>query len=510
MTKDLVIGIDSSTTATKAIAFDRAGRIVVEGRASVNLLNPHPGWFEQESSEWWDSMVESLRQVTSHVSAERIAAIAISNQRETFVPLDEHDRPVRAGTVWLDERAKVEVQDLIEIFGADGIHHLTGKPCDVTPCIYRLLWMKKREPELFKRFRKITEVHAYLTYRLTGKFLTSVSSADPAGFLNLGQWTHADELMNAVGLERKNFPGLAHPGEIMGTLTAEATAATGLRPGTPVVAGGGDGQCAGTGVNVFEPGRAYVNMGTALVSGVYSQGYGIDRAFRTMGAIAEEGYIFESVLRSGTFLVNWIVHEMFRADPQKEPDVYKILESEAAVAGIGAGGILLLPYWVGVMTPYWRSEARGVMAGLSGSHKRGHVYRAVLEGLCFEQALATDKAAEVTGKPIDHYVAIGGGSVSDLWCQILADASGRNVLRSSTVEASSLGAAMAAAKGAGWFHTIRDASAAMAGDITRLFTPDAKAHDRYRELIAIYRDLWPMMANWNERLSAFADSGVEA
>ena len=504
MTKDLVIGIDSSTTATKAIAFDRGGAAVAEGRANVPLHNPLPGHFEQDARDWWNSTAQALRQLTSKIDASRIAAIAISNQRETFVPLGENDEPVRAGTVWLDERATAEVDELVALLGADTIRELIGKPCDVICCIYRVLWMKKNEPELFKRFSRITEVHAYLARKLTGEFRTSAASADPAGFLDLAAGTHAALLIKAVGLDVSHFPEPMRPGELLGTVTAEAAAQTGLVAGTPLVAGGGDGQCAGTGVNIFEPNRAYVNMGTALVSGMYSSGYSTDLAFRTMGAVAEQGYIFESCNRSGTFLVNWFAHEMFGAKPQDEPAIYASLEDEARAAGIGAGGIMLLPYWSGVMSPYWRSDARGAIAGLSASHKRGHVYRALLEGLSLEQTLATDAAAKAAGKPVDHYVAIGGGSNSDLWCQILADASGRDVVRSSTVEASALGAAMVAAKGAGWFSSVPEASAAMAGAVGRRFAPDEMAHKRYRSLLGIYREFWPLIANWNARLVAFA------
>jgi xylulokinase len=320
---------------------------------------------------------------------------------------------------------------------------------------------------------------------------------------------HARDLMAEIGLNETQFPAIVRPGEVMGEVTETASRTTGLWAGTPVVAGGGDGQCAGTGVNVFAPGRAYVNMGTALVSGTYSRTYGINHAFRTMGAVSDEGYIFESVNRTGTFLVDWILRELFNADPRLEATLFKTLESEAALAGVGAGGMVLVPYWSGVMTPYWRSEARGIIAGLNASHKRGHIYRAMLDGLSLEQALSTDKAAAAVGSPIDHYVAIGGGSTSDLWCSILADASGRTVVRSSTVEASSLGAAMAAAKGAGWYTTIENAAASMAGEETRRFVPEEKTAKRYRALMAIYADLWPLLANWNARLAAFADESVE-
>jgi len=271
------------------------------------------------------------------------------------------------------------------------------------------------------------------------------------------------------------------------------------------VAGGGDGQCAGTGANVMTPGRAYVNLGTAVVSGSYGRDYAHDLAFRTEVAIADRGYIYETCLRAGTFLVDWLAREMFQIDRRKEREVFKTLEAEAAASPIGAGGVVVLPYWQGSMTPHWDSFARGVVAGLSGSTRRGDLYRALLEGVALEQAATTNRAAVATGRTIDHYVAIGGGASSDLWTQILADASARPVKRSSTVEASSLGAAMAAAKGAGWFPTITEASAAMSAEPVRIFEPDPVSSARYAELLAIQADLWPTLSAWNARLTAFTE-----
>jgi xylulokinase len=181
------------------------------------------------------------------------------------------------------------------------------------------------------------------------------------------------------------------------------------------------------------------------------------------------------------------------------------LEAEAAASPIGANGVVMVPYWQGCMTPFWDSAARGVIAGLSGSTRRGDIYRALLEGLVLEQATCTMDVEKATGTSIDHFVAIGGGAASDLWVQILADATGRSVQRSETVEASSLGAAIAAAKGAGWTKTIAAATEAMAGRPTRSFEPDPKRQARYAELRAIHAELWPKMAEWNRRLVDFAD-----
>jgi xylulokinase len=505
MVPDLVIGIDSSTSATKAIAWDRTGRAVAEGRAPIAMANPAPGFFEQDPAGWWGSTAQALKELTRKVDAARIAAIGISNQRETFSVFAEDGTALRPGMVWLDDRARAQQKRFGESFGAERIHAISGKPLDVIPCIYRMMWMAEHEPAILARAATIAEVHAYLAFQLTGHWVTSIASADPTGALDMKERTWSEEILGAAGIDRRKMPRLVAPGVQVGEVTASAAAATGLKPGTPVIAGGGDGQCAGAAAGVGTPGLAYVNLGTAVVSGSYGKDYAYDRAFRTEIAVADDGYIFETCMRSGTFLVDWLSRELFLADPAHRHDLLLKLESEAAASPVGAGGVMLVPYWQGCMTPHWDSAARGVIAGLSGSTRRGDIYRALMEGIALEQAICTNQAEAATHVKIDRYVAIGGGAASDLWGQIIADATARPVLRSTTVEASSLGAAMAAAKGCGWFPTLAAASAAMAGETTRTFEPDAKRSARYAELRAIYADLWPALSGWNARLAAFAE-----
>ena len=500
---DLIIGIDSSTTATKAIAFDRRGRMVAEGRAAVPLSAPKPGWAEQVVSDWTGAMAKALKQVTRKIPASRIAGLAISNQRESFAQFDAKDNALRPGTLWLDERAHAEAKEIAAEIGAAELHRISGKPSDVTPCINRCRWLARHMPKVWAKTAKTAEVHGVLTQFLTGEWNTSVASADPMGLIDMQRFDWSDRLIGAVGLTRAQLPALHRPGEIMGEVSATAARATGVKQGTPVIAGGGDGQCAGTGANVFVKGRAYLNLGTAAVSGSFGTAYAVDPVFRTMSAVAEHGYIYETAIRTGTYLLNWVVENLFNVDTAKNPQIFATLEREAKASPIGANGLVLLPYWSGIMTPYWDSRARGVIAGLAGHHTRGDVYRAVMEGIALEQAMMTDGVAAAT-EEISHFVIMGGGAKSDLWCQIVADASGREVKRLDTVEASALGAAMAAAKGAGWFTSIPEAAAVMAGKPRKTFKPNRAAHARYRELLAIYRDLWPAVSSWNARLDRFA------
>lgn len=502
MQPDLVIGVDSSTSATKAIAWTGDGLAVAEGRAPVPLRNPRPGIFEQDASDWWASTAAALRSVAGQVDAGRVAALAVSNQRETFGLFRADGNPVRPGTVWLDERARPQQRSFGRTFGAARLHAISGKPLDLMPCLFRMIWHAEHEPDLLAAADVIADVHAYLSFRLTGAWATSTASADPMGVLDMRTRTWSTEILAAAALDPSRFPRLVAPGRPLGAVTPEAAAATGLRAGTPVVAGGGDGQCAGTGVNLLAPGAAYVNLGTAVVSGSFGRDYAFDPAFRTEVAVADEGYVYETCLRSGTFLVDWFAREVF-ATGQDRAALLATLDAEAADSPVGAGGVLLVPYWQGCMNPHWDSHARGVIAGLSGSTRRGDLYRALLEGIALEQAVATDGVAAATGIEPASLTAVGGGAASDLWVRILADASGRPVTRSTTVEASSLGAAMAAAAGAGWFPSIAAAAAAMAGPATRTVEPHPGRARRYAELKSLYADLWPTLAAWNRRLSDF-------
>jgi xylulokinase len=506
MTADLVIGVDSSTSATKAIAWDGRGTPVAEGRAAILLENPRPDWFEQDPRDWWRSTAAALRAVTRQVDPARIAGLAVSNQRETFALFTAEGEALRPGLVWLDARAAAQAARFGESFGAERVHDITGKQLDVQPCLYRVIWLMQHEPAAFARAHVIADVHAFLGYCLTGRWATSIASADPMGMLDMRRLDWSDDILAAAGIPREKLPAVQRPGAFVGAIGQGAAGATGLRAGTPVFAAGGDGQCAGTGVGVLAPGRAYVNLGTAVVSGTYGETYAIGPAFRTETAVADAGYIYETSLRSGTFLIDWLAHEIFGANQAERRAALARLEAEAAERPIGAGGVVLVPYWQGCQTPHWDSAARGVIAGLSGSTRKADIFRALLEGIALDLAHSMERAAAATGAAIEQLVAIGGGAASGLWMQILADAMARPIHRSTTTEASSLGAAMAAAKGVGWYPSIAAAAAAMANPIARSFAPDPDCVAAYAELREIHAGLWPTLAGWNRRLRAFAVS----
>jgi sugar (pentulose or hexulose) kinase len=501
MDKDLVIGLDVSTSATKAIAWTRDGVPLAEGRSAIAMSRPSADAYEQDPEEWWRSACAALRELLGQVDPARIAALAISNQRETFVPLAADGSAVRPAIVWLDQRARPYVGWLSSRVGACRIHEISGKPVDVAPVAYRLAWMLHQEPEAYARAAVFADVHAYLALRFTGSLRTSWASADPLGLFDMRTRAWSPEILSALQLEPARLPECAPPGAVIGHIHRAGSQVTGLAEGTHLVAGGGDGQAAGLGVNALGPGRAYLNLGTAVVAGIYSAKYRTGQAWRTMGSCSGEGYYYETSLRSGTLLVDWFVENCGSGESRQT------LEAQAAGLPTGAEAILAVPYWGAVMTPYWDANARGCLIGLTTAHRASHLYRAILEGIALEQALVTSMIEEAAGIAVEEFVAIGGGAASDLWCTILANVCGKPVLRSQSVEASSLGAAMCAASGAGWYPTVSDAAAAMCGQITRRTDPSPERQAHYAELAAIYRDIYPQLREIYRRLSAVGQVG---
>jgi sugar (pentulose or hexulose) kinase len=493
MRQEIVVGVDSSTTSTKAIAWDINGKYIAGGSSPIPLNSPQPNYYEQNPDYWWYSMVKALRKLTHQTDKENITAIAISNQRETFVGLDKDGIAVRPAIIWLDERCKENVDKFALIIGEDRIHRITGKPKDYAPVVYRLAWMKENEKDLFNKVAKFCDVHTYLVYRLTGQYKTSWASADPMGIFDLEDREWSGEILNQLNISPQMLPDTFRPGTVLGYITGEAARATGLKTGTKVVAGGGDGQAAGLGVNALTSDRAYLNLGTAVVSGTYTKNYIIDRSFRTMSSCSEDGYYCETSLRSGTFLIDWFIQQVLKISPARKPEIYRQLEADAVETEPGSKGLMVLPYWNAVMNPYWNPDARGCIVGLSSDHNRGHLFRAILEGIAMEQTLATQTVEKATGRKTEEYAIIGGGAKSELWRQIIADISGKKVVIMSSDEASSLGAGISAAVAAGWFQTFEDAAKNMA-HVKNIIEPDNQNKEIYRSRLTEYRKIYPAIS----------------
>ena len=510
MKADLVIGIDCSTTAAKAVVWNMSGRAVVEGRASFRLSTPHSGWGEQDPLDWWQAVVTAIQSASSKIDTSRVAGLSITHQRETFVCLDAEGKAIRPAMLWLDTRAGEE----IKAYGSALIHEVTGKPPNTATSWYKLLWLKTHEPQVLARTQWVADVQAYLVHRLTGRWRTSYGSVDPMGLLDLRRFELDAGLLGQAGLTPAQIPEIHAPGDRLGELQSDVAAILGLTPGLPIIAGTGDGQAAGLGANITGPGVAYLNLGTGIVSGTFSPDYRWRREFRTMTGAVPGTYMPETFIGGGTHNISWFVEQFSGIAPRPfglDVSPERILELAAAKVAAGSEGLLALPYLSGALSPYWDSNARGVFLGLTARHGKAHLYRALLEGLAMEQRLSTVGAEQALGVPIERLRVMGGGSRSPLWCQIFADILKRPVEVTRETETTCLGAGMMAAAGVGLYAGIGEAAAAMSG-IRQVYLPDEPASAAYDRLYGVYRQLYPTLRETFAQLQGAiaADSGTAA
>ncbi|MDT3766822.1 FGGY-family carbohydrate kinase [Gleimia hominis] len=498
----LVVAIDSSTTSTKAIIVDVGGNVWYTARRNIQLHTPAMDQYEHNAIRWWETTHAVIGEVLAKLSRrnrQRVAAIGITHQRESFAPFDANGRPLRQGILWLDGRATNQIRQ----YGNAHIHELSGKPAGVTPAIYKMAWLKQNEPQVFEKAHKVVEVHGYITWNLTGQWVTSQAAADSLGLFDIKRRDWAPELLEIAGVDREQMADLVEPSREMGRLKPELANEWGIGE-IPIIAGLGDGQAAGIGAAAVEPDVGFLNLGTAVNAGVESPEYKYDSVFRTHVSGIPGNYVFEVLQSSGSYLAGWFRQAL--GDPKLlgEPD--PALDRAAANIPPGAEGLVTLPYWNAVQSPYWDSVARGAVVGWRGTHSRAHMYRSILESIGFEMRLNLDAVEAGTGVTLRGLRAMGGGTRSALWRQIMADCTGLPVRVCAEEEISALGAAVLAMAGVHAFGDgdVANAAKQMAryGDTVE---PDLKLHERYQEIASVQRELYPKLKDTFEHLHQLAE-----
>lgn len=503
----LVLSLDSSTTACKAIIWDYRGRSLAKGYSSLALLAPQPGWHEQPAESWLVSMTHAIRQAVSQVDARRLKALCIAHQRETFVPLDEQDRPLMNGILWMDERARELLPSLEQTLGEEEFHRLTGKRLSVNLTIAKIAWLKQYRPDVFAKTHKYLDVHGFLIHYLTGLYHTGWGCADPTGLFDISNNRWAESLLEQVDIRLDQLPEVHPPGTIIGSLTPTAAEACGLPVGLPVVVGIGDGQASGLGVNITSPGDAYLSLGTSVISGTFSDQYIFDPAFRTMTGGVPGSYLLETVQLGGGYTVAWFMEKIARQPGQDAVDLQNFYDQAANAVPPGSAGLVVVPYWNSVLGPYWDPFASGIIVGWRGFHQLPHLYRAILEGVAFEQYLGTLGVEKALSQPVKRYIAMGGGAQSDLWCQIIADITNKPVFRATTTEAAALGAGILAATAVGCYANAREAAQEMSHILPQPIEPHASDHTFYSHLFEeVYRPLFPALQLYLDRLASLSNS----
>lgn len=496
-----VLALDCSTTAAKAVAFDPDGRIIASSRARLTRSSPQPGWAEQSGENWWHASSSALREVTTQLEAlgeDPPQALSITHQRETFVCLDSAGDEVRPGILWLDTRAHRQIAE----FGSREVHRISGKPPGTTPSLYKLIWLRENEPEALDRTAMVLDVHGYLVHRLTGRYATSTASADPLSMLDMETFAWSEKLLALAGLTVAQVPELFPPGSIMSHVTPAAAAETGLPVGLRVVAGAGDGQCAGLGAAVVSPGDAYLSLGTSLTLGVHSDDYRTSQAYRTLSSPLAGSYTLEGLVASGALSIAWFREQVAQLADTASAD--QSLSALAETVPAGSRGLLFLPYLTSAETPYWDAAARGAFVGLGDYHGLADMARAIFEGLALETRLLLEAIEADTQNEITGVTAMGGASQSALLGQIIADVLQRDIAVASETETVALGAGILAAYGAELEgQTDVAAIAARMSGVSTVYHPLASAGPLYDDLFAVYKTLYPRLRDAFGALARF-------
>ncbi len=440
----LFVAIDASTTSVRCIIYDETGHEVATGRSPLSYDQVGEDGYEQDANSWWVALCAATQQAVAEVSSERhkdISTICIAHQRETVVATDANGEPLAPALLWMDSRCKEDVAVAERKIGTVRLHAVSGKPACTTPSVYKLMYLFRTHPELLD-VAHIADVHSFLVRRLTGRNISPFASADPTGLVDMRKNAWSRSLTKMLGLDPHQLPELVNSGYLIGPLTNSAIEETGLPRHVLVYAGAGDSQLSGLGAGVIQSGTGFIDLGTAISGGIIVDNYEIDNAFRTLHSAIPGRYCLETTIRGGMITLWWLIDHLLGSTSRKK--TMKELESQARRVLPGADGLITIPYWNGVMNPYWDDGARGAFIGLTPRHRPAHLYRSVLEGIAMEQRLHLEGIRQAVGK-VENLILIGGGSRSDLWCQIFADVLGTPLHRSRAPDAAALGAAILSA-----------------------------------------------------------------
>jgi xylulokinase len=492
----LVLGIDVSTTATKAILVDSSGGVRGVGIASYGYETPRPQWSEQDPALWWNAAIAAIPAALADagVSGDDVAAVGLGGQMHGAVLLDAADVPVRPAILWNDQRTGAECDEIRERVGMPRLVELTGNDAVTGLTAPKLLWVRRHEPDAWSRVVHLLLPKDYVRLRLTGE--RAIDRADAAGtlLLDLAARDWSPEVLSALDLDAAILPRTLEGPEVSGLVTAEAAAATGLRSGTPVVAGAGDQAANAVGVGAIDPGVMALSLGTSGVVFAAADEPVIEPAGRVHAfchAVPDRWHLM-SVMLSAAGSLRW-----FRDALAPGVD-FGSLDAEAATVPVGSDGLLFLPYLTGERSPHPDPLARGAFIGLTVAHERRHLARSVLEGVAFglRDGLELMLAA---GVPRPSQVrASGGGLASPLWRQILADVLEVEIATVATNEGAAYGAALLASVGGGIHATVSEAVAASV-EATVQAGPSADVA-AYRERHATYRELYPALRETFTRL----------
>ena len=486
------LGLDVSTTSSKALLIDRSGKVLGTASSAHSLSSPKPLWSEQDPAQWWQAVVQSIRNVIlqTGIAPGEIEAIGLTGQMHGLVLLDEAGEVLRPAILWNDQRCQAQCDEIHQRVGKERFIQISGNVALTGFTAPKILWVAENEPEIYSRVRHVLLPKDYIRYKLTGEFAMDKADGSGTVLFDLKARDWSEELLTTLNIPREWMPPTYEGPAITGHISESAAGLTGLPTGVPVVAGGGDQAAGAVGVGAVEPGIIGLTVGTS----------GVIFATTPAPLVEPEGRLhafchavpgrwhFMGVMLSAAGSLQWYRDTL-------APGVsFDDLLHEAESVPAGSEGLLYLPYLSGERTPHPDPLARGAFIGLTLRHTRGHMTRAVLEGVAFGLKDSFNLIRDAGLENVSQVRASGGGTKGALWRQILADVLESELVSVNTAEGGAFGAALLAGVGRGaWPDVVTACHESI--QITGKTDPNPDTFEVYRHAYQVYRELYPLLKN---------------
>ena len=485
-----ILGVDIGTGGTRAVLID-AGGVVLAAETAEHppFASPRAGWAEQDPDDWWNAAVVAVGKITARFQADTIHAIGLTGQMHGSVLLDERDRPVRRALLWCDQRTEEQCNQITLMIGAGRLIELVSNPAITGFTLPKILWVRENEPEIWKRVNGILLPKDYVRLRLSGERATDVTDASGTLLFNVRDRKWSAGMIDTFEIDPAGLPGIFESIEITGRVSKEAAAKTGLREGSPIVAGAGDNAAGAIGMGITKPGVVGCTIGTSGVVFAVTDAPRLDPKGRihTMCHAVPGRWHNAGVTLAAGLSLKWFQQNFGSGKSYEE------LDRDAESAAAGSDGVIFLPNLMGERSPHLDSHARAAFNGLTANHRSAHLTRAVMEGVAFSLRDSLEIFKE-NGADVRIIRLGGGGARSDLWCRIQSEVYGQSVETLASDEGAAYGAALLAGVGIGVWETV-DEACAKTIRVARSFKPDRTNVEIMNRRFEEYRKLYPRLRN---------------